>query len=125
MEPDNGSGIGPETGTSEINPAINSIEKAMGLIAQAGDSKSYSMEAIASAREGNLGHARECIEKAKRAMVEAHDMQTDMIREEVRGNHETVTLIMVHAQDHLTGALIMRDLAEEFVALYERLDAKS
>ena len=97
------------------------LETAMELIAQAGDSKGYSMDAITSAKEGKTDYARECIENAKNAMIKAHDMQMDMIRSEIEGNHEDVQLIMVHAQDHLTTALIMRDLAEEFIALYERL----
>ena len=37
------------------------------------------------------------------------------------GAGQDVSLLMVHAQDHLNLALIMRDIAEEFIAVYERL----
>ena len=100
---------------------MDGIEVAMGLIAGAGDSRSYCMEAIYSARDGNFDEARDLIGKAVVAMVETHEVQTGLIREEMEGRGEAVSLLMVHAQDHLNLALIMRDLAEEFIALYERI----
>ncbi|MDF3000282.1 MAG: system, Lactose/Cellobiose specific subunit, partial [Bacillota bacterium] len=30
-------------------------------------------------------------------------------------------LLMVHAQDHLTAAMLMRDMAEEFIHLYKTM----
>jgi len=100
---------------------LDKIEVAMGLIAGAGDSRSYCMEAIESARDGNFDEARELISKAVDAMVETHEVQTDLIREEMEGRSEAVSLLMVHAQDHLNLALIMRDIAEELVVMYERI----
>ena len=100
---------------------MDKIEVAMGLIAGAGDSRSYCMEAIDSAREGNFDEARELLSKAVDAMVETHEVQTDLIREEMEGRGEAVTLLMAHAQDHLNLALITRDYAEELINLYERI----
>ena len=98
-----------------------SLEVAMGLIAGAGDSRSYCMEAIDHAREGRFGEAREAAGKAAAAMIETHGIQTQLIRDEMEGKGEAVSLLMVHAQDHLNLALVMRDAAEEFIALYERI----
>jgi len=100
---------------------MEKIEVAMGLIAGAGDSRSYCMEAIELAREGGFSEARGLVKKAVDAMIETHGVQTDLIRAEMEGSGEPVSLLMVHAQDHLNLALIMRDLAEEFIALYERI----
>ena len=96
-------------------------ETAMGLITGAGDSRSDCMEAIEAARCSNFKQAHALLEKATQAMVETHDTQTQLIRDEMSGNAHAVSLLMVHAQDHLNLALIMRDIAEEFVAVYERL----
>jgi len=100
---------------------VDNLEVAMGLIAGAGDSRSYCMEAIDCARDGDFDKAREAIDKAVTAMVETHDVQTQLIRDEMEGKSEAVSLLMVHAQDHLNLALIMRDIAEEFISLYERI----
>jgi PTS system cellobiose-specific IIA component len=37
------------------------------------------------------------------------------------GGQPVVTLLMVHAQDHLMTAITVKDLAAEFVELYEAL----
>lgn len=100
---------------------MDSLEVAMGLIAGAGDSRSYSMEAIEFAKEGNFTQARESIKKSAEAMVETHEIQTQLIRDEITGNGTTVSLLMVHAQDHLNLALITRDMAEEFILIHEKL----
>ncbi len=100
------------------------LETAMSLIAGAGDSKSFSMEAILKAKEGNFSEARELIEKAKEAMVETHDVQVQLIRGEMTGEKSEVTLLMIHAQDHLTSAMLIRDMASEFIDIYEKLFSK-
>ena len=100
---------------------MDNLEVAMGLIAGAGDSRSYCMEAIECARDGRFDEARDTIKNAVSAMIETHEVQTQLIRDEIEGKGEAVSLIMVHAQDHLNLALIMRDIAEEFITLYERI----
>jgi len=102
-------------------PEMSDTEKAMELIGGAGDSRGYCMEAISLAREGRFPEANEAIKNAVSAIVETHELQTQLIREEIEGSGEPVSLLMVHAQDHLNLALIMRDLAEEFIKLYERI----
>lgn len=100
---------------------MDDMEIAMSLIAEAGDSRSYCMEAIGYAKEGRFDEAREALDHAGEGMVAAHETQTELIREEMSGNGKPVSLLMVHAQDHLNLALIMRDLAEEFILVHQRL----
>lgn len=100
---------------------MENIEVAMGLIAGAGDSRSFCMEAIDQAKEGDFEAARVSLEKAGETMAETHDIQTQLIRDEVQGSGQPVSLLMVHAQDHLNLALIMRDIAEELITVHEKL----
>lgn len=100
---------------------MNMTDTAMALIAQAGDSRSYSMEAIDLAKQGKFTEADASLKKAADGMVAAHETQTDLLRSEMSGNGEPVSLLMVHAQDHLNLALIMRDVAEEFITLHQKL----
>jgi len=107
--------------------STDAINTAMELIAGAGDSRSYALEAVMQAKAGDVAGARETLGKAKDAMIDAHDIQTSLLRAEMSGEPDSRTelcLLMVHAQDHLTSALLMRDLAAEFIDLYERLQEK-
>ena len=99
----------------------STMNTAMALIAGAGDSRSYCMEAIELAREGSFEEARAAIKNAAEAMIETHEMQTDLIRDEMEGRPGPLSLLMVHAQDHLNAALLMRDVAEEQIQVYQRL----
>ena len=54
----------------------------------------------------------------------AHRIQTDLIQEEARGNHTEISLLLVHAQDHLMNAITVKELAEEFITLHKRVEEK-
>jgi PTS system cellobiose-specific IIA component len=96
------------------------LETAMSIIAGAGDSKSYSMEAIYKAREGNYEEAYLSLDKAVEALKDTHSIQTGLISKEIQGEQTEITLLMVHAQDHLMSAVMFKDLATEFVKMYEK-----
>ena len=91
------------------------------IIATAGDSKGYSMDAIGDARKGNFDLAKEKLKEANKRLLEAHQLQTDMIAKEAGGESVPVNIILVHSQDHLTMANVAEELAEEMVYLYETI----
>lgn len=92
-------------------------EIAFQMIVIAGDSKSDAMESIRAARQGNLAKARELLDSADKKMIEVHKLQNGMIQEEARGNAVEVNIILVHALDHITMAVMARDLAAELVEM--------
>lgn len=97
------------------------FNKSFELILHAGNSKSKSMEAIAEGRNYDFSLAKEKIEEAKAELILAHKIQTDLIREEINGDEVAMNILMVHAQDHLTNAMMMKEMAEEFIRIYEEL----
>ncbi|PAE37892.1 PTS lactose/cellobiose transporter subunit IIA [Bacillus sp. 7884-1] len=94
------------------------------IILHGGNGKSSSMEAIAAAKEGNFVEANKKLKQASEALNEAHHVQTQLIQNEVNGAKSEVSLLMVHAQDHLMNALTVRDLATVIVDLYETVSKK-
>lgn len=97
----------------------NDYKTSFELILVAGDSKTESMMAITAARNGDLVKAEEHLKVANEKLIEAHAIQTNMIQQEAMGNSVPINVILVHSQDHLTMAIVTRDLAEEIVKLYE------
>jgi PTS system cellobiose-specific IIA component len=91
------------------------------IILHGGNGKSCSMEAIAAAKRGEFTEARAKLQEAADALNEAHHVQTSLIQGEIRGEKVEISLLMVHAQDHLMNAISMKDLATEFVDLYETI----
>ena len=94
-------------------------EMAFGLILNSGNSKSKSLMAIETARDFEFEEAENLVAEAEEDLRTAHQTQTDLIQGEARGEKMELNLIMVHAQDHLTTAMIMVDQAREFINLYK------
>ncbi len=94
----------------------------MTIITFSGDARSSSMEAIAHARSGEITAAKTCIEDATDKLGLAHKEQTSLIRAEASGDKVAPSLLLIHAQDHLMNAITMKDLASEFVDMYEILN---
>lgn len=90
----------------------------MKLIMHGGDARSKSLLAISHARQGDIETAEELLNDASDEINAAHEVQTDLIQSEVRGENKTlITLLMVHAQDHLMNAMTVRDLSKEIVLI--------
>ena len=92
-------------------------EKIMTMIVKSGEAKSCCMRAIAMARKGEYNSAEVLIEEAGQWLSEAHEIQTQMLSGEAGGNKHEVTLLMIHAQDHLMNAMTVKDLGSEIIAI--------
>ena len=97
------------------------LESVMSLIMHSGEAKSNAFEAIQKAKKGCFEEAREKLKAADEALVLAHKSQTVMLTQEAQGEKIELSLLMVHAQDHLMTSLTFIDLAKEVVDVYERL----
>ncbi|MBV7390613.1 PTS lactose/cellobiose transporter subunit IIA [Enterococcus alishanensis] len=100
------------------------LQVVMGLIMNAGNAKAEAVAALTAAKEGNFILAEEKMIAANEALVEAHNVQTGLLTAEASGDHTTVTLLMVHSQDHLMNAISYLGLTQELIDLYHRLDSK-
>ena len=98
-------------------------ELVMNLVVEGGNARSLAMEAIQTAKKGDLVRAEELLKECDEALVEAHNAQTDLIQAEIQGEHIQVMLLMVHAQDHLMDAMVVKDMAREIVDLYKKINA--
>ncbi|MBS5927613.1 MAG: PTS lactose/cellobiose transporter subunit IIA [Clostridium sp.] len=94
-----------------------------GLIVNAGDSRSNSMKAIRLAKKGKIEEAKETIKISEDCLNKAHEIQTSLIQDEAAGKRAEVTLLMVHAQDHLMNAITIKDIAIELIDTREELES--
>ena len=95
-------------------------EAVMEIIVNAGQCRSLCFEALHAARQGNLDEAKSLLREADGYARQAHKMQTKLIEQDAGEARQPMTLIMVHAQDHLMNSLLARELSEEIIHLYQR-----
>lgn len=93
-------------------------EVAFEIIACAGDAKSLALMAIEEARNGNFEQAEKNLAEAREQMAKAHDVQNDMLQSEAQGKSVELNIVLIHAEDHLTMAIMSIDFAEEFIELF-------
>ncbi|MGF1693005.1 PTS lactose/cellobiose transporter subunit IIA [Photobacterium kagoshimensis] len=91
----------------------------MDIIVNAGEARSLCFEALAQARKQQIETARDCLTQAKACLNRAHLTQTKLIEADEGEGKVKMTLVMVHAQDHLMTTILAHELATELVVLHE------
>ncbi|WP_044477905.1 PTS lactose/cellobiose transporter subunit IIA [Paenibacillus antibioticophila] len=98
---------------------MQDVEKEMMLIANAGEARSKALEAIQAAKIKEVDRARSLLAEARVSSRAAHKIQTSLLQQEASGNKYEVSVLLIHAQDHLMNAITVIDLAETIVDLFE------
>lgn len=98
------------------------MEVVMTLIMHGGDARSGSMEAIHAAKANDYELAQKKLDSADDSIKQAHIVQTDLLTQEASGKSVEINLLLIHAEDHLMNAMTYRDLAEEMIELYKRVN---
>jgi PTS system cellobiose-specific IIA component len=102
--------------------AENDLEEVvMGLIINSGQARSLAYAALKQAKQGDFAAAKTMMEQSRSALNEAHLVQTKLIESDQGEGKMKVSLVLVHAQDHLMNAMLCRELAEELVMLRKEI----
>lgn len=96
----------------------------MTIILNAGNARSKCLIALKRARAYQFYEAKMLIKEANESLNIAHKAQTKLIQNELNGKTQDVTLLMLHAQDHLMSAITIKDMACEMVAFVEEINTK-
>ncbi|OSM99083.1 MULTISPECIES: PTS lactose/cellobiose transporter subunit IIA [Lonsdalea] len=93
----------------------------MELIINAGESRSYAMEALRAAKRGEWELVDEKLAASTEASKRAHDVQTMLIGLDEGCGKVQVNLVLVHAQDHIMTSMLARELIAEIIDLQRQL----
>lgn len=91
------------------------------IISHAGNARSNCYEALRLSKEGNIEQAYKFIDRAKDELIETHKIQTSLLQKEASGDHQNVTLLLMHAEDHLMTAILAKELITEMIELYKTI----
>ncbi len=90
-------------------------EMVMNIIVNSGSARSFAIEALRAAKEGNFEEAEKLMSEADSTILESHESQTKMIQAEINGEKMDISLLVVHSQDHLMNAMTVIDLCKEMI----------
>lgn len=96
------------------------------LVVNGGDARGKALGAIKAARDNDMDKAEKLMAECNEALLKAHNFQTSFIQETLASDEETpASLLMVHGQDHLMDAMVVRDLAAEMIEMYRMIHSLS
>lgn len=103
---------------------LNMEEIIFEIIGNAGEAKGLAYEALQAAENGDYEKAEKLLKESDEALINVHKVQTKLIQEEAAGNNMEVSLLMVHAQDHLMTSIEAKTLIESMIKLHKKIDEK-
>ncbi|WP_206355524.1 PTS N,N'-diacetylchitobiose transporter subunit IIA [Vibrio maerlii] len=99
---------------------IDLEEQVMGIIINAGQSRSLCYEALRHAKQGQFEEADGLMKEAQEFANQAHLVQTKLIEADEGTGKTKMTLVMVHAQDHLMTSMLAKELVSELIDLHKK-----
>lgn len=97
-------------------------EKLIEIISLSGEVKRDFLQAVKYSKNGEAKKAKKLFKEADEKLIKAHLKQTDLIKREASGEKLESSLLLTHAQDHLMTAILLKEMAEEFMDIYKKLE---
>lgn len=97
----------------------------MDIIISAGDARGYAYEALRKSKDANCNEAeiKELMEKASDAIGKAHSVQTSLLSQEANEGNVKISVLFVHAQDHLMTAISEKNLIAELIEMRQEINS--
>lgn len=90
------------------------------IVAYSGDARSELLKLLREVREGNLVNLDSVLQDVDNNLNLAHQAQTKILQQEASGENLDLGFIFIHGQDHLMTTLLLREIIQDFVALYNK-----
>lgn len=91
------------------------------MISANGSARSCFVEAVAAAKEGNFERAQELMAEGEELFVEGHRVHAELIQHEAQSGGTDINLLLIHAEDQMMSAEVLKIVAEELIEIHKRL----
>ncbi|MDR3590042.1 MAG: PTS lactose/cellobiose transporter subunit IIA [Negativicutes bacterium] len=95
------------------------------IILHAGNARAEAYDALRAAQAGDFAKAGDHLRQAEEEVGAAHRTQADMIQREAGGEKTELSLLLIHAQDHLMTAMAEKNLIENMVGMHKTIQELS
>lgn len=105
---------------SELRTINNEV--IINIIVTAGTANSMLQEAYMAMLAGDESKSEELLVSANEELIKAHGFQTDLLGQEAEGNNAQISLLMVHAQDHLMNVVLCKQLISHLIGMQKQIN---
>ena len=103
---------------------MDNEQKSFQLILHSGNARRLAHEALQLIKEEKKEEANNKMKEAKKELLEAQKLHAQMLRDMANSEEIKVDLLLIHAEDHVSGSQNCLDMAAEVIAIYERFGDK-
>lgn len=89
------------------------------IISNSGDAFDYFYQAVEAAQKGDFKKAETLNKNGNEALNKAHKSQTGLLVSEANDEKFPYSILMVHAQDHLTMSIFFGRMTKLFINLWK------
>lgn len=91
------------------------------MISFTGSARSCFVEAIMAAKEGDFERAEQLMSEGEVQFIEGHKIHTEMVQKEAQDGTTGLNLLLVHAEDQMSSAEVVKLLAVEIIDIHKRI----
>mgnify|MGYP001157833089 CR=1 FL=1 len=91
------------------------------MISFNGSARSCFIEAIAAAKEGDFDRAESLMAEGEEQFIEGHRVHAQLIQQEAQEGNTEINLLLVHAEDQMMSAEILKILSAELIEIHKRI----
>lgn len=91
------------------------------LIVHSGNARGLLYDALDAAENGSYEESDLLMKKAEDEMVVAHNVQTELIQDDLRGNGN-ISLLLIHAQDQFMTTMSEQALIERLIKMQKKIN---
>ena len=90
------------------------------MISSLGAARSCFMEAMQMAKKYNFLEAKRLLEEGEGHRIEGHEVHFELLSKESSGANVSISLLLLHAEDQLMSAELLKVVAEETLENYRK-----
>ncbi|SEL21597.1 PTS system, cellobiose-specific IIA component [Carnobacterium iners] len=98
-------------------------ERIFEIIIHGGNARGMAYEALEKARAGEYDEMERLLGECKAEMTLAHNTQTKLVQDEIRGDEIKISLLLVHAQDQLMTAMAEQTLILQMIEMQKEINS--
>src|SRR5699024_2119398 len=94
---------------------MTSEQQIMQIITHGGNARSSCLKAVETAQSNEWDEVETLVEQADERLTKAHQIQTQLIQAEIKGEEVDISLFIIHAQDQLMNVLTDKYISKVLV----------
>ncbi|WP_323617145.1 PTS lactose/cellobiose transporter subunit IIA [Erysipelothrix rhusiopathiae] len=91
------------------------------MISFNGSARSCFVEAIQAAKEGDFERAEQTMAEGEEQFVEGHRVHAQLIQQEAQNGATQVNLLLIHAEDQMMSAEVLKIMATELIDIHKKI----